>query len=302
MKKSAMQDDFGIQYLKEYGYIPYDKDNKSVSKTLEYAFDDWCLAQIANELGKEDDYRYFIERSKAYTHLFDPAYLLMNGRSSDGKPRRPFDPTFSSYGYSDFVEGNSWQYSFFVPHDAGGLIQLYGGEEPFAQKLTELFTVNTSAGTPKPLDVTGLIGEYAHGNEPSHQVAYLFNFASQPDKTQYWLNQIMTTLYDDTPDGLCGNEDCGQMSAWYVFSALGFYPVNPASGTYQLGTPMVRKALLKAGRKPLIIEAKGLSAENFYVQKVSLNGKILDRHYITHKEILEGGEMLFYMGNKPSVR
>ena len=302
MKHSAMQDDFGIQYLKKYGYIPYDKDDKSVSKTLEYAFDDWCIAQVANKLGKAEDYTYFMNRSQAYKYLFDKEYALMNGKSSDGKPRRPFDPLYSTFGPSDFIEGNSWQYSFFVPHDIPGLIKLYGGENAFANKLQQLFTLETSNGETKPLDVSGLIGEYAHGNEPSHQVSYLFNFANQPEKTQYWVNKIMTTLYDASPAGLCGNEDCGQMSAWYVFSALGFYPVNPASGEYELGTPMIEKAIIKTGKKPFVIEAKDLSASNIYVQKVSLNGKVLNRHFITHKEIVEGGSLVFEMGKDAAVK
>ncbi len=299
MKKSAMQNDFGIEYLKQYNYIPFDKDNKSVSKTLEYAFDDWCIAQIANELGKEEDYHYFIRRSQSYKNLFDPQYNLMNGRSSDGKPRRPFDPAFSSYGPSDFIEGNSWQYSFFVPHDMPGLISLYGSPEAFCKKLDELFSQKTSTGDPKPLDVTGLIGEYAHGNEPSHQVAYLFNYTHQAWKSQYWLRNIMTTLYKDTPDGLCGNEDCGQMSAWYVFSALGFYPVNPASGNYDLGTPVIGRAVLQTGKIPFEVVAMDLSGENHFVQKVELNGKLLKRRYITHKEIYDGGSLIFYMGSQP---
>jgi predicted alpha-1,2-mannosidase len=299
MKKSAMQDDFGIRYLKEYNYIPFDKQNKSVSKALEYAFDDWCIAQVANELGKEEDYRYFMNRSQSYKNLFDPQYSLMNGKSSEGKPRRPFDPAFSSYAPSDFIEGNSWQYSFFVPHDIPGLIALYGSKKNFAKKLDELFTLKTSLVDTRPLDVSGLIGEYAHGNEPSHQVAYLYNYANQPWKSQYWLNKIMTTLYKDTPDGLCGNEDCGQMSAWYVFSALGFYPVNPASGYYDLGTPLIGKAILQAGKTPLVINAVNLTAENIYVQKIELNGRVLEPALISHKEILDGGTLNFYMSKKP---
>jgi predicted alpha-1,2-mannosidase len=299
MKKSAMQDESGIRYLKEYNYIPFDKENKSVSKTLEYAFDDWCIAQVANELGKEEDYLYFMKRSQSYKNLFDPQYNLMNGISSEGNPRRPFDPAFSSYGPSDFIEGNSWQYSFFVPHDIPGLIALYGGKENFSKKLDELFMQKTSTGDPKPLDVTGLIGEYAHGNEPSHQVAYLYNYADQPWKSQYWLHKIMTTLYKDTPDGLCGNEDCGQMSAWYIFSSLGLYPVNPASGNYDLGTPVIGKAILQVGKNPLVITAIHLTNENLYVQKIELNGRVLNKAIITHNEILEGGTLKFYMGKEP---
>ncbi len=302
MKKSTMQNNFGLQYIDGYNYVPFDKDNKSVSKTLEYAFDDWCIAQVAKKTGNEKDHLYFMNRSKAYKNVFDPEFKLMNGKSSDGKFRRPFDPVFSTYGPSDFIEGNSWQYSFFVPHDVPGLIELYGGPDEFVKKLDELFKLETSNVKSKPQDISGLIGEYAHGNEPSHHVAYLYNYAGQPWKSQYWLNKVMTTLYSNKADGLCGNEDCGQMSAWYVFSALGLYPVNPASGNYDLGTPKVNKAVLKTGNQTFIIEAKNFSGSNFYVQKVELNGEILDRLFITHKELTQGGNMTFYMSDEPVIK
>ena len=221
MKTSAMQDKFGVKELKQYGYIPYDVYNKSVSTALEYCYDDWCIAQMAKDLGKIDDYNYFMRRSSGYRTYFDKEYKLMNGFSSTGSFRRPFDPFFSSYGECDWVEGNSWQYSFFVPHDVQGLINLYGGSEEFASALDTLFSMPVGmSGHDVPIDITGLIGQYAHGNEPSHHVAYLYNYAGQPHKAQQRLHEIMSTLYTDQPDGLCGNEDCGQMSAWYVFISI----------------------------------------------------------------------------------
>jgi len=302
MKKSAMQDDFDIKYLKQYGYIPRDLEQwHSVAKTLEYAFDDWCIAQMAQKMGKTEDFEYFSKRGEAYKKLFDTTVGFMRGKDSDGQFNPDFDPYNAVNATSDFIEGNAWQYTWFVPQDINALINGMGGKAGFASKLDSLFSVSSKLDKNTPSDVSGLLGQYAHGNEPSHHVAYLFNFAGQPDKTQYWLNKIMTTLYDDTPEGLCGNEDCGQMSAWYVFSALGFYPVNPASGEYELGTPMVKRAVLTAGNHPFVVEAKDLSEENIYVQSVILNGKILDRHFITHKEILEGGMLVFQMGKDPAV-
>ena len=212
MKTSALQDDFGIKFLKEYGYIPTDLDNKSVSKTLEYAFDDWCIAQMAKALGKQEDYDYFIKRSQAYREVFEPTSGFMRGRDSQGKFFEPFDPTFASYGPSDFIEGNAWQYMWFVPHNVPGLIELLGGNEPFVDKLDQLFGAETSSSEGKPVDITGLIGEYAHGNEPSHHTAYLYSYAEQPWKSQERLHEILTTLYSNQPDGMCGNEDMGQMS------------------------------------------------------------------------------------------
>lgn len=299
MKTSAMQDNFGLKELKEYGYIPYDKYNKSVSTALEYCFDDWCIAQMAKELGKMDDYEYFIERSGSYKTYFDKEYKLMNGFSSTGKFRRPFDPFYSSYGECDWVEGNSWQYSFFAPHDIEGLISLWGSPEKFAEALDTMFTIHSNlSGGDVPIDITGLIGQYAHGNEPSHHVAYLYNYVDQPYKTQERVHQIMTELYTDKPDGLCGNEDCGQMSAWYVFSAMGFYPVNPAEGKYIFGKPMLSKATFQVEDKPFTVIAHNLSDENKYVESIKLNGKEYDEFYITHADLAKGGTLEFFMGNK----
>lgn len=300
MKTSAMQDNFGVKELKQYGYIPYDVYNKSVSTALEYCYDDWCIAQMAKDLGKIDDYNYFMRRPSGYRTYFDKEYKLMNGFSSQGSFRRPFDPFFSSYGECDWVEGNSWQYSFFVPHDVQGLINLYGGSEEFASVLDTLFSMPVGmSGHDVPIDITGLIGQYAHGNEPSHHVAYLYNYAGQPHKAQQRLHEIMSTLYTDQPDGLCGNEDCGQMSAWYVFSAMGFYPVNPAEGIYILGKPMVEKAEISIGDKPFKVKTVGWSDENIYVQSVKLNGRAYNKLFITHADIVNGGTLEFTMSSVP---
>lgn len=300
MKASAMQDDFGIKYLKQYNYIPADLENKSVSKTLEYAFDDWCLAQYARALGNDADYNYFMKRAGAYKNVYEPESGFMRGRNADGSFREEFDPTFSSYGYSDFIEGNAWQYSWFAPHDVDGLVELMGGGDKFEQKLDALFSVETSSHESKPLDITGLIGEYAHGNEPSHHVAYLYAYVDRPDKTAEKVRQIMSELYTNQRDGLCGNEDMGQMSAWYLFSALGFYPVNPADGRYILGSPAVAEASIKLDNgKTFEVIALNNSAENIYVQSVKLNGKDYSEKHIEHQDIMNGGILEFVMGPRP---
>jgi predicted alpha-1,2-mannosidase len=255
---------------------------------------------MAKDLGKEEDYNYFMKRAMSYSTYFDQEYKLMNGFSSKGKFRRPFDPFFSSYGESDWVEGNAWQYSFFVPHDIQGLINLHGGREAFGRSLDSLFTVSSGlTGENVPVDISGLIGQYAHGNEPSHHVAYLYNYIGQPVKTQERLHQIMTTLYTDQPDGLAGDDDCGQMSAWYVFSALGFYPVNPASGIYVFGTPMVNKASITVNNKTFTVMATGLSDKNRFIQGVKLNGKDYTKLFITHNDLMSGGILEFTMGPQP---
>ena len=301
MKTSAMQDDFGVKELKEYGYIPYDKYNKSVSTALEYCYDDWCIAQMAKDLGKDEDYTYFMNRAMSYSVYFDKEYKLMNGFSSDKKFRRPFNPFYSSYQECDWVEGNSWQYSFFVPHDVQGLIGLHGSPDAFVAALDTLFAMpSVISGHDVPLDISGLIGQYAHGNEPSHQVAYLYNYAGVPHKSQEKLHEIMSTLYTAAPDGLCGNEDCGQMSAWYVFSAMGFYPVNPAEQIYVLGKPMLQSAEFTVKDKPFKMIAHNLNKENIYVQSVLLNWKEYDKLYISHEDIVNGGTLEFVMGNVPS--
>jgi predicted alpha-1,2-mannosidase len=304
MKISAMQDHYGLSYYKELGYIPADKENESVSKTLEYAYDDWCIAQVAKQLGKEDDYTYYLNRSQNYKNLFDPSTEFMRGKLSDGSWRIPFNPKRSDHNVHDYTEGNAWQYSWFVPHDVEGLIKLHGGKDKFSIKLDSLFTMDSKVeGDNASPDISGMIGQYAHGNEPSHHTAYMFNFTGEGWKTQKIVNQIMKTLYDPTTEGLCGNEDCGQMSAWYVLSALGIYPFNPADQKYVFGSPLVDEATISLSNgKNFTITAKSVSAENVFIQSVFLNGKELKRFYITHAEIIKGGNLLFNMGANPNYQ
>ena len=300
MKKSAMQNDFDIIYLKKYNYIPRDlSPTTSVARTMEYAFDDYCIAQMAQKMGKTEDYKYFSKRGKAYENLFDPSIGFMRGKDSKGIFRHDFDPFNAVNATSDFIEGNSWQYTWFVPQNVQFLVKGMGGKKRFVYKLDSLFSVNSKLDKNTPIDVSGLIGQYAQGNEPSHHVAYLFNYGGAPWKTQEKVHQIMTTLYSNKLDGLCGNEDMGQMSAWYVFSALGFYPVNPADGNYVFGTPLFKQVILNLpNKKTFTVKARNLSNHNIYIEKVLLNGKEDDRGYISHQQILEGGTLEFKMGNK----
>lgn len=300
MKKSVMAERAGLKELRKYGYIPYDKEAESVSKTLEYAYDDWCVAQMAKALNKENDYLYFLKQSQNYKHLFDAKTGFMRGKSSDGKWKLPFSPIHSEHRVDEYTEGNAWQYSWFVPHDVEGLIALHGGNENFTLKLDSLFNISSEMeGKDVSPDISGMIGQYAQGNEPSHHVVYLYNYVGQPHKTQFYIDKIRKELYTTGPDGLCGNEDCGQMSAWYVFSAMGFYPVNPVEMKYQLGTPLFKKLTLKVGReKRFVIKANKENDQYIYVQKVLLNGKELNRTYITHEEIMQGGELEFVLTDK----
>ena len=303
MKKSAMQDDFDVKYLKQYGYIPRDLEPwHSVAKTLEYAYDDWCIAQMAKKMGKTEDFEYFSKRAKAYENLFDTSIGFMRGKDSKGQFNPDFDPYNAVNATSDFIEGNSWQYTWFVPHDIQALINGMGGKTSFVNRLDTLFSVSSKLDKDTPMDVSGLIGQYAHGNEPSHHVAYLFNYGDAPWKTQERIHQIMSTLYSNKPDGLCGNEDMGQMSAWYVFSACGFYPVNPADGRYVFGTPQFAElAINLPNKKTFTVLAKNLSGENIYIEKVLLNGSETNKGYITHQQLLVGGTLEFQMSNKPGV-
>ncbi|MCK9208441.1 MAG: glycoside hydrolase family 92 protein, partial [Salinivirgaceae bacterium] len=286
----------------KYGYYPYDiVTAESVSRTLESAYDDYCAAQFANALGKTDDYEYFIKRSNFYKNLFDPQTKLMRPKDSVGNWRIPFNSFSLSHASSsggDYTEGNAWQYTWHVQHDVDGLIRLMGDKEYFTTKLDSLFRMeSTQIGKGFVSDVTGLIGQYAHGNEPSHHVAYLYALAGKPWRTQELVNQICNTKYINAVDGLCGNDDCGQMSAWYIFSNLGFYPVNPCGGEYVLGAPQLEKATIKLTEgKVFTVEAINFSKENIYVQTVELNGTKYDEKLITHQDILNGGTLSFTMG------
>jgi predicted alpha-1,2-mannosidase len=304
MKATMVQNERGLNLYKKYGYIPYNLLDESVTITLEYAYDDWCVAQMAKALGKNDDYQFFLKRSKAYQHLFDPKTGFMRGKSEDGKSwNEPFDPKHSNHReHTDYTEGNAWQHSWFVPHDVDNLISLHGSSEVFTKRLEQLFTESSEiTGSNVSADISGLIGQYAHGNEPSHHIAYMFNHANQPWRTQYWVRHILDTQYNTTPNGLSGNEDCGQMSAWYVFSSMGLYPMNPASGEYEIGSPIFEKATISLeGGKTFVIEAENVSDKNFYIQSATLNGVSFNKTAISHKEILQGGILHFVMGAQPN--
>jgi predicted alpha-1,2-mannosidase len=306
MKVTMMQNERGLNLYKQFGYIPYNLLDESVTITLEYAYDDWCVAQMAKALGKEADYHYFLNRSKAYQYLFDSKTGFMRGKSEDGKSwNEPFDPKHSNHReHTDYTEGNAWQHSWFVPQDVTGFIKLHGSNEIFASRLEKLFTESSEiTGTNISADISGLIGQYAHGNEPSHHIAYLFNKAGQPWRTQFWVRHILDTQYNTTPNGLSGNEDCGQMSAWYIFSSLGFYPMNPASGEYEIGSPIFEKSTITlAGGKTFVIEAENVSAANFYIQSATLNGAQFNQTTISHKQITQGGVLHFVMGSKPNKK
>lgn len=301
MKKTMMSGKAGLAAYRKYNYIPYDLENESVSKTLEYAYDDWCVAQMAKALNKEDDYLYFLQASRNFSHVFDKSTGFMRGKSANGEWKTPFSPLYSNHRDDEYTEGNAWQYSWFVPQDPEGLIALHGGKEAFATKLDSLFTIDaTLEGANASPDISGLIGQYAQGNEPSHHVVYFFNYIDQPYKTQFYIDKIRKELYTTAPDGLCGNEDCGQMSAWYVFSALGFYPVNPAECKYQLGTPQFEKVTIKVGpEKKFVVTANKDSDRHIYVKETILNGKKLNRTWISHDEIMQGGTLEFVLDTQP---
>ena len=283
-------------YMK-YSYFPTDLIRaESVSSTLESVYDDYAVWDMATRMGKKEDIEYYGKRKDFYKNLFDKETQFMRPRKSDGTWKSPFDP--SNVGHSesvggDYTEGNAWQYTWHVQHDVPGLIELFGGEEPFLNKLDSVFTVELKTNQ---ADVTGLIGQYAHGNEPSHHVAYLYTMAGKPERTQELIRQIFDTQYRPEPDGLCGNDDCGQMSAWYMFSAMGFYPVDPVSGNYVFGAPQMPKIVLNlTNGKTFTVIAEGISEENKYVESITLNGAPYTKNYITHEDIVNGGTLVFKM-------
>ena len=281
----------------KYGYFPTDlTEAESVSSTLESVYDDYAAADMAKRMGKEEEAAYFAKRADYYKNLFDPSTKFMRPKKADGTWKSPFNPSQVGHSESiggDYTEGNAWQYTWHVQHDVPGLIALFGGEEAFLQKLDSVFTVKLET---TQADVTGLIGQYAHGNEPSHHVAYLYTLAGRPERTQELIRQIFDTQYLPKPNGLCGNDDCGQMSAWYMFSAMGFYPVNPVSGEYVFGAPQFPKFTLHlADGKTFTILAEGLSEEHKYIDSITLNGKPYTKNYITHEDILRGGTLVYKM-------
>lgn len=297
MVDASNTDRKGLGYYREYHFVPTDMEKSgTVSKTLEYSYDDWCIAQVAKKLGKTEDYEKYMARSDYWKNVYDPEYKLMRGKNSDGSWYEPFHPRFAQYGNPHCVEGNTWQYSFFVPQDMNGLISAMGGAAGFEMMLDSLFTQTTELLGKDTEDVTGQIGQYAHGNEPSHHVAYLYDFIGKGHKTQFYCNKVIDSLYFNAPNGLCGNEDCGQMSAWYVFSAIGFYPVNPIDGRYYFGSPQFEQVDMKLPNgKILTVKAKDVSEKNIYIRSARLNGEPLDRPYITYEEIEAGGVLEFDM-------
>jgi putative alpha-1,2-mannosidase len=296
--------DVNVLPVKPYGYIPADKERESVSKALEYAYDDWCIAQMAQALNQTDDYELFMKRSAFYRNLYDSTSGFMRGRNSDGSWVTPFDPRFGTEKQPQYTEGNAWQYSWYVPQNAPDMIALMGGKQRFTDKLDSLFNHSSDLeGMGAVADMSGLVGLYAQGNEPSHHIAYLYDFAGQPWKTQQRVRQIMKDFFTSKPDGLCGNEDCGQMSAWYIFSSLGFYPVNPADQKYYLGSPLYPKAVVDVGGgKRFTVETVNNSAENVFVQSVTLNGAPLTKPYITHDDLVKGGSLVMQMGPNPNEK
>ena len=297
MKHSADLDFFGLKSYKKSGYIPAEDESESVSKTLEYAYDDWCIAQMAKSLGKDDDYKRFIKRAQSYKNIFDPEAGFMRAKMN-GRWFTPFDPREVNF---NFTEANSWQYSFFAPQDIDGLIKIMGGKDAFEKKLDSLFTTSSETTGREQSDITGLIGQYAHGNEPSHHMAYLYDYIGKPWKTQQQVRQIMDEFYTNNPDGLCGNEDCGQMSAWYILSSIGFYPVTPGSNIYAIGTPLFPEIQINMENgNTFVIKAEDVSDKNIFIQSATLNGKPFNKSYLTHNQIITGGEIVFKMGEKPN--
>lgn len=294
----------GLEYYMKMGYVPEDKNGSSVSKTLEYAYDDWCIAQVAKKLNRNDIYEEFSKRSQYFKNVYDASIGYMRPRLNDGTFRKDFD-VLSTHNQG-FIEGNAWNYSLYVPHEPDQLIAMMGGKKQFVAHLDSLFTMHLpDKYFAETEDITrdGIIGNYVHGNEPSHHVPYLYNWAGQPWKTQERVRMILKKQFHPAPDGLGGNDDCGQMSAWYIFTALGFYPVAPGSDQYAIGSPAVDGATLQLENgKTFVIEAQNQSDKNVYVQKMLLNGQPLNRLYLTHSDILNGGKLVFVMSDKPKKK
>lgn len=304
MKNSVMLDERSLGDLKEYGYVPYDGEitGESVAKGMEYAIADNAVAKVAQKTGNNDDFEYFKKRGQSYREYFDPATGFMRGKSRDGKFREEeYNPFITTHRADDYCEGNGWQYVWLVPQDPHGLIELFGGEEQFVTKLDSLFVVEGFLGEDASPDISGLIGQYAHGNEPGHHTVYLYNYAGQPSKAAPLLRHIMNDLYTDQPDGLSGNEDVGQMSAWFVLSSLGLYQVDPSGGVFVFGSPLYDSATIDMGNgNTLEVTATDNSPENIYVQGVKFNGQPYDKSYIEYDKIRNGGKLEFLMGATPS--
>ena len=303
LKATQMKDIRSLGLLKEHGYIPWnlEPENETVAKALEYCAADDGVAKVAKLLGKADDYNYFFNRSRSYKKYYDPETRFMRAVGTDGKFRLPFNPFFAEHRTNDYTEGNAWQYTFLVPHDVKGLINLFGSDKAFMSKLDSLFFVEGWAGDNASPDMSGMTGQYAHGNEPSHHVIYMYNYAGRPDKAAPLLRKMLNEMYLDQPDGLSGNEDVGQMSAWYILSSVGLYQVDPVGGRFVIGSPLFDKATVNVGAgKTFTVVAKNNSDRNIYVQSARLNGKALKNSYVDFNDIRHGGTLELVMGPKPS--
>ena len=303
LKATQMKDIRSLGLLKKHGYIPWnlEPENETVAKALEYCAADDGVAKVAKLLGKSDDYNYFFNRSRSYKKYYDPETRFMRAVGTDGKFRLPFNPFFAEHRTNDYTEGNAWQYTFLVPHDVKGLINLFGSDKAFMSKLDSLFFVEGWAGDNASPDMSGMTGQYAHGNEPSHHVIYMYNYAGRPDKAAPLLRKMLNEMYLDQPDGLSGNEDVGQMSAWYILSSVGLYQVDPVGGRFVIGSPLFDKATVNVGAgKTFTVVAKNNSDRNIYVQSARLNGKALKNSYIEFNDIRHGGTLELVMGPKPS--
>lgn len=303
LKATQMKDIRSLGLLKKHGYIPWnlEPENETVAKALEYCAADDGVAKVAKLLGKKDDYEYFFNRSRSYKKYYDPETRFLRAVGTDGKFRLPFNPFFAEHRTNDYTEGNAWQYTFLVPHDVKGLIKLFGSDKAFMSKLDSLFFVEGWAGDNASPDMSGMTGQYAHGNEPSHHVIYMYNYAGRPDKAAPMLRKMLNEMYLDQPDGLSGNEDVGQMSAWYILSSVGLYQVDPVGGRFVIGSPLFDKVTVNVGGgKTFTVVAKNNSDKNIYVQSARLNGKTLKNSYVDFNDIRRGGTLELVMGPKPS--
>lgn len=297
IKESSMLPERGMEYRIRYGYIPVDLKPEAIAYDMEYALADWSVAQAALHLGKQDDYTYFMKRSQSYKNYFDPETGFMRGKMLDGSFRTPFNPYSSSHRNDDYCEGNAWQYTWLVPHDIEGLIKCFGNKNAFLEKLDSLFIAAGDFGESSSPDISGLIGQYAHGNEPSHHIAYFYTLAGQPWKTAERIEEILRTMYNNRPDGICGNEDAGQMSAWYVLSSMGFYQVEPAGGKFVFGYPLFDKVEMKVPGGTFLIEKECKGKQNKYIQQIFLNGHEYNKPWIEYSDIMKGGKLKIIMGD-----
>lgn len=301
LKESSMLPERGMEHRIEYGFIPADKMTEAIAYDMEYAIADWAVAQAAQKLGKQEDYEYFLKRSKSYKNYFDASTGFMRGKMLDGSWRTPFSPYASSHREDDYCEGNAWQYTWLVPHDVEGLVECFGSKEAFVNKLDSLFLANGDMGEASSPDISGLIGQYAHGNEPSHHTVYLYTLVGQPWKTADRIKEILHTMYTDQPDGLSGNEDVGQMSAWYILSSFGFYQVEPAGGKFVFGYPNFDKVEITVPAGKFVIERENKGQQNNYIQGIVFNGIEYKKPWIEYADIMKGGELKFLMGDEPVV-